>query len=216
MKPKVLVAMLCLIGLCLGGCIQPPPEPQPAVQVDPFNIQINPNAPVCPPGCCPCPDGQCPYPYGLQNQIGSEVSSDVSATSSIDVNAIAATEVKGDPGDESKENPACIPCLKRVPISNPIVQPTAIAQPTAKSSLADQVKHGAFRCEMCQQATVGSDWEDLWADDGTSLHCLCKGCFAKASPVQKEAALNAFINRSDPALKNNPSIRSAIKSVSQR
>ena len=200
MNPKVLVAMLCLVGMCLVGCIQAPPQPEPAVQVDPFNIQINPNAPVCPPGCCPCPDGRCPYP---QNQIGSEVSSgDVSTTQSVDVNSLAASEVKGQD---------CVPCSKQ-PIYRPL-DPSVVA---AKASPTEQVKHGAFRCEMCQRATVGADWEDLWADDGTSLHCLCKDCFAKASPSEKEAALNAFINRSDPAMKSNPSIRSAIKSVSQR
>jgi len=122
-------------------------------------------------------------------------SGDVSTTQSVDVNSLAASEVKGQD---------CVPCSKQ-PIYRPV-----------DPSPTEQVKHGAFRCEMCQKATVGADWEDLWADDGTSLHCLCKDCFAKSSPSEKEAALNAFINRSDPSMKNNPSIRSAIKLVSRR
>ncbi len=206
MKSILAIVAICMLAV---GCVQPPPPEPPAVQVDPF-IQINPPAPACPPGYCP--DGQCPV--GPQNAVGTEVTSEVSMGGTIDVNMLAATEVKQADGTVA----ICIPCQPRAPLA--FVQPTQVF-PSATASQAgptgnagEAVKHGAFRCEMCGKATVGEQWEELWTDDGVSLMCVCKECFAKASPQQREAAITNFLKRGDPALLERDSVQQAIKSVS--
>lgn len=208
MKSILAIVAICMLAV---GCVQPPSQP-PAVQVDPFNIQINPPAPMCPPGYCP--DGQCPV--GPQNATGTEVTSELSMSGSIDVNTLAATEVKQADGTVG----ICIPCQPRAPLA--IVRPTQIfpsttappSGPTSSGNAGEAVKHGAFRCEMCGKATVGEQWEELWTDDGVSLMCVCKECFAKASPQQREAAITNFLKRGDPALLERASVQQAIKSVS--
>jgi hypothetical protein len=210
MKSILAIVAICMLAV---GCVQPPPQP-PAVQVDPFNIQIQPPAvPVCPPGYCP--DGQCPI--GPQNAIGTEVTSELSMGDSIGVNTLAATEVKEADGPTVG---ICLPCQPRAPFAT--VKPTQVfpsastqpAGPTSSASIGEPVKHGAYRCEMCKKATVGEAWEDLWTDDGISLMCVCKDCFAKAKPDQREAAITNFLKRGDPELLKRASVQQAIKTVS--
>jgi hypothetical protein len=205
----LLVASLCF-HVC-GCVVPPPPDAQPAV--DPFQIQPNPNLPG---GFDPnCPGGQCPIQTGGDSSTGIEVG----LTEPVDVDAIAANEVK------RSEAENCLPCLRR-PFARPAQQPTAQPQgpqltPTstrvqAKSSAADEIKHGAFRCEICGNAVVGDEWEDLWSEDGMSLHCICRNCFAKSTASQREAALKRFVSRSDPDLMQLPTIQHAIKEASSR
>jgi hypothetical protein len=191
MNPKVLVAMLCLVGMCVIGCIQTPPAPEPPVQIDPFDIQ--PATPNCPPGYCP--DGQCPL--GPQDANGTEVSSELSLGDTVGINELAANEVKQ---ATSPATDGCLPC-----------QPSA-RQPTV--SKGDDAKHGAYQCEACKRPTVGQGWQDLWTDDGMSLHCICTECFEKSSPSQREAVITGFLRRSDPNLLADPSVKAAVRSIS--
>ncbi len=214
---KSILAMLAICVMAIG-CIQPPPPQPPAVQVDPFSIEINPPAaPYCPPGCCP--DGQCPAnPYG---EVGQEVTSPISASTVLDINTLAATEVKQADGTVG----ICLPCQPRPPmatqptqvIPSTNVQPTTIPTPRVKPQIGSEaVKHGAYQCEICRKSTVGDQWEDMWTDDGISLMCVCKDCFEKSSPAQREAAITNHLKRGDPDLLKRASVQQAIKSVSSR
>lgn len=98
------------------------------------------------------------------------------------------------------------------PIAN--IQPTTI--PASQIGSAEAVKHGAYQCEMCRKSTVGAQWEDMWTDDGISLMCVCKACFEKSNPEQREAAITSFLKRGDPDLLKRASVQQAIKSVSSR
>jgi len=194
MKSILLALAVGMMAVCMiaGGCVQPQPEPTP-VQVDPFNPQLNPPS-VCPPG------GYCP------GETGQEVTSEISLYSSLDVDSIAANEVKK---ADAIESGACIPCQPQVtPPSQ--TRPPAARSPSALAT-TEAVKHGAFRCEICGKATVGEQWEELWTDDDISLMCVCKTCFAKASPQQREAAITSYLKRGDPGLLNRPSVQQAIK-----
>lgn len=202
MKLILLALAVCMMAVCMmaAGCVQPQPEP-PVIHVDPFNPQF--------PGQPNCPDGYCPV--GPNGETGQEVTSEISLYSSLDVNSIAANEVKK--ADVIESGP-CIPCQPQVtPPSQ--TRPPATRSPSA-SATTEAVKHGAFRCEICGKATVGEQWEELWTDDDISLMCVCKECFAKASPEKREAAITSYLKRGDPGLLNRPSVQQAIKTFAAR
>jgi hypothetical protein len=144
--------------------------------------------PFVAPGLLPndCPDGRCPS--GDTGSGGTEISS----TNTSLVNELALNEVK---------NEECLPCNQ---------------QPQLLTTRTQEAKHGTYRCQMCQRRIVGDQYEDLWTDDGLSLHCVCKECFARATPQQREQTLRTFVARSDPKMLERSDVQSAIREASHR
>lgn len=105
------------------------------------------------------------------------------------------------------------PATTPQPAAAPSLTDNAAASSAANIPKGGEVKHGAFRCEACGRPTVGRQWKEIWADDGTSLLAICRPCFDKSSPAQRETVLRAFATRTGLDLAN-PSIQSAIRTVS--
>lgn len=185
-------------GLCisvmmlamLAGCVQPAAnQPTPP---DPF---ANP---------ADCPDGICPV--GAEDtSAGIEIGY---SNGGLEIDSMAATEPKF--GDQ------CLPCLTPTSPTTPQASPQTLTPQQSVISNQDEIKHGAFRCEKCQQPVVGAEWEDLWTDEGLSLHCMCKACFAAANPHERENTIKSFLSRADPSLIKLPSVQAAIQEISSR
>ncbi|WP_160168364.1 hypothetical protein [Novipirellula maiorica] len=56
-------------------------------------------------------------------------------------------------------------------------------------------RQGAFVCMRCGQPTVGRDWHEVWADDGTPLTCVCERCWASMSPASRESITMQYARR---------------------
>ena len=203
-----LLSLACVL-LC-SGCVAPP-EP---IAPDPWSP-----TPSAAPYDPACPGGQCPTPAG--DSLGIEISSG----GLLGLNASATLETKSGPcpcgdscpcGDACQCGPdcecgtreQCVPCQ---PATKPASKP-----PTTKPDTANETKTGAFACERCKRPTVGLDWAEIWADDGTSLLCLCRNCFDRASPAEREHYLKSFAARSGIDLQTRPAVAQAIADVSQR
>jgi hypothetical protein len=224
--PSFAPAVIALFALMLIPCLGCVGDSKP-YEVNPFAA---PGDCSCPDGACPCPDGSCPGPNGTcpdgscpggqcpaPNQGasgggGTEISSD----GRYEVNQLALFETKTGAADstvseQSKEAgrcPTCPPQFQPLQI-RPAIPPPQTAKPTANPG--DQVKTGAFRCEQCKRPTVGRDWKEIWADDGTSLMCMCQDCYGRSSPAQREQVLRSYAARSSIDLSRQPAVESAIK-----
>lgn len=185
----VRVCLLFAAVVFAVGCVQPP-APQP-LQPDPFATPQSPQD---------CPDGICPL--GSEGSTGVEISSN---GSSPNIDELAANEVKRD---------ECLPCRTPSTPLRPLINPQELGP--QHSLVAEQVKHGAFGCEICQKPVVGRDWEDLWTDEGMSLHCMCRSCFAKADVNQRQNAFTSFLSRANPSLVKQPWVQAAIREASER
>jgi ribosomal protein L37AE/L43A len=214
MRFRPYFAALTFVAACMfTGCVQPQPAP---VQPDPFGF------PQCQPGCCPdhcppgCPPGCCPQQRGYfdGDTHGVEVGA---GGSGYPVNSLAQNETKSGvtvDGDSEEKNGICLPCQPAVPYHQPQSHQLA-AQPPRLVSPANEVKQGTFRCEKCQRPTVGRDWQEIWADDGTSLMCMCKECYRTSTPLQREVVLRNFLSRTGIDPKKRPSIEAAVREASR-
>lgn len=194
-----------------------------------------------PNGTCPdgsCPGGQCPVPN--QDASGGGGGTEISSDGRYQVNELALIETKSGPpcpaagidvitddrpptgirdfetATQIKQARPCPTCPLQVQPSQfvplqirPVIQPPQQARPAA--SVGDQVKTGAFRCEQCKRPTVGQQWQEIWADDGTSLMCMCRDCFGRSSPAQREQVLRNFAARSSIDLSRRPAVETAIR-----
>lgn len=117
---------------------------------------------------------------------------------------VRVVAIDGKPVDNS-------PAPKSPPASSPI---PAIGDQANAADIpkGGEIKHGAFRCELCGRATVGRQWKEIWADDGTSLLCLCRSCYESTTPSQREEVLRRFAARTKIDLAN-PAVEAAIKSA---
>jgi ribosomal protein L37AE/L43A len=213
----LILAVLVMAGV---GCVSSDVS-APAV-ADPFCH------PDCQPGFCPpdqCPPGCCPPQRGDYESHGIEVGADAPYP----VNAYAQNETKSmgtmgtsiDSPDDDIKTGNCIPCRQPVvPHHHPAMAPQRIVpQPTIAPqravSPADEVKQGSFQCEKCKRPTVGQQWQEIWADDGTSLLCICKECYRTSTPLQREVVLRNYLSRSgiDPATR--PLLEATIKEASR-
>lgn len=117
---------------------------------------------------------------------------------------VRVVAIDGKPVDAS-------PAPKSPPASAPI---PAIGDQANAADIpkGGEIKHGAFRCERCGRATVGRQWKEIWADDGTSLLCLCRTCYDTTTPAQREDVLRRFAARTKIDL-DNAAVEAAIKSA---
>lgn len=117
---------------------------------------------------------------------------------------VRVVAIDGKPVDAS-------PAPKSPPASSPV---PAIGDQANAADIpkGGEIKHGAFRCERCGRATVGRQWKEIWADDGTSLLCLCRSCYESTTPTEREDVLRRFAARTKIDLAN-PAVEAAIKSA---
>lgn len=140
---------------------------------------------VCPDGCCPancqpspfetpadCPGGQCPAWSPLQSVGEAEA---------------APVPVNQDATDEVKDAPPCINCPQQKPAAAVGATAATPASPLSES------KEGVFGCLRCKERTVGRDWHELWADDGTSLTFLCEKCWQATNVSERQTYFDQHI-----------------------
>lgn len=94
--------------------------------------------------------------------------------------------------------------------------PQQAAAARATNPQLREKKTGSYRCHSCRTPMVGDQFADMWSADGTSLHCLCRDCYDRMSPTQREDAINSWLRGADPGLRARPGIRQAIADVSAR
>jgi len=147
---------------------------------------------------CP-PDCRCPaQPWSPRSiEIGEPAS----------VNQRTLHEPKGGPG--------CVTCPKQPPIVHPFVQPATSLPTASRISATEETKFGAFACERCKQATVGEDWQEMWADDDTPLTCVCRKCWNVMPPTERKSTLTNFATRAALKSKQMFFVKEAIETLTQ-
>jgi hypothetical protein len=58
-----------------------------------------------------------------------------------------------------------------------------------------ELKTGVFVCSHCGKACVGDEWHTDWQPDGTPLTFLCKECYGKLTPSQRQSVLNRYLKQ---------------------
>lgn len=138
-----------------------------------------------------CTEGQCPA-NGYQPISTYEHSPEV--------NIEAALEEK---------TGNCVRCPQVVQVPQFIPQPSVVSpQPIQIEPLSinpervsgvtkdERPREGAFMCFRCGRRTVGAEFKELWADDGTSLTCLCQQCWRSMSVAEKRSQLERYVKQS--------------------
>lgn len=223
MNPRVFLSLAIALGLALcvfTGCVQTAATPY---QPDPFGYPglpgYCPPDGQCQPGQCPpgqCPPSCCPLPRHDAEVQGIEIGGSAPLHP---VNSMAQSEVKSsgpisstDPPADEVKNGQCLPCQQ--PIYRPIIQPQA---PAAKPSVsaANEVKQGRFHCSNCKKPTVGRDWQEIWSADGVSLLCMCKQCYARSTPAQREATFRTYLARHNIDTRTRPYVEAAVQQAAR-
>ncbi|MEM9825099.1 MAG: hypothetical protein AAF958_00845 [Planctomycetota bacterium] len=94
------------------------------------------------------------------------------------------------------------------PVSQPTPQITVDRCPDGS---CDTPREGAFRCARCGQPTVGRDWHQVWADDGTPLTCLCESCWRQLDPKAREFYMRSYAAKSGIRLEFRPVVSDSIR-----
>lgn len=58
-----------------------------------------------------------------------------------------------------------------------------------------ELKTGAFVCSHCGKACVGDEWHTDWQADGTPLTFMCKECYRRLTPAQRQTVLNRYLKQ---------------------
>lgn len=182
---RTLLAVLLLIG-CLGCKVGQAP-----VASDPFDSNSACHQ-HCEGGRChPCCDPNCRTALDA-------------ALESIPIDQDAAKEVK---------DGNCLRCPQS-PVTT--IQPRIIAQ-TGVTPISttiedkDRPREGAFACYRCGRRTVGDEFFELWADDGTPLTCVCRQCWRAMGNAERKAQLEAYAAKSNLSESQLFHVRNAIR-----
>lgn len=97
-------------------------------------------------------------------------------------------------GFVSNSQPAAAPAVPKMPSPD---EPDAAASPCpgGQCPIAEQPREGVFACQRCGRDTVGSEWHEVWADDGTPLTCLCDTCWNSIDPNERSEHLERYARR---------------------
>lgn len=172
-----ILPLLMLIVVAITGCTIGTATPEQ----DPFAAHSH------------CVNGQCTPCYDVHNAPPEEHSN-------------AIEEVKDAAPPCAVGNCVTCPNGKCGPIPQPSTYQPCPAMPSIlqlPSNVQTPVdpnevpREGAFACIGCGRKTVGAEFHELWADDGTSLMCLCQQCWRSMTPTQKRQSLEAFVGKSD-------------------
>lgn len=62
------------------------------------------------------------------------------------------------------------------------------AIPDFTKSPRGELKTGGYACANCKRATVGDQWATQWTDEGTPISFVCKECWERMSPAERQSA----------------------------
>lgn len=71
----------------------------------------------------------------------------------------------------------------------------APAVPDFTKSPRGERKTGGYACANCRRPTVGDQWATQWTAEGTPISFLCRECWEKMTPDQRQAAYVAWYRR---------------------
>lgn len=225
--------LLALLGIVAAAAIGAHLVSPPASCVDCVNCPGCPGCPNCPavspfaggggftpfPSQPSCPDGICPLPNG---SVGPNGSIEFGDPREGGINANALEEPKGDIDDADRQAgcPTC-PQLRRPMVRPVMLVSTPASRPTVATKAQtpvplDAPREGAFQCQRCKKPTVGEQWQELWADDGTPMTCLCRNCWHAMKPEQRESQLRSYVAKSKLSPSSAFYVNAAIKEFASR
>lgn len=115
-------------------------------------------------------------------------------------------------------SPACVPCNQPPSVSipaptgstgskpttapeQPLVRPTCPdgscppRVPNFEAAPRAEKKTGGFTCTSCSKLTVGANWQTTWTDDGTPITFVCRECWERLNPSQRDAVYRSWLAR---------------------
>lgn len=182
---RTLLLLLVLIG-CLGCKVGQAPEAS-----DPFDANSACHQ-HCEGGIChPCCDPNCRTDFDA-------------ALESIPIDQDAAKEVK---------DGNCLRCPQpAITTMQTSVVPEAHVKPISTAiEDKDRPREGAFACYRCGRRTVGDEFFELWADDGTPLTCMCKQCWRAMGNDERKSQLESYVAKSSLTESQLFHVRNAIR-----
>jgi hypothetical protein len=69
------------------------------------------------------------------------------------------------------------------------------AVPDFTQSPRGERKTGGYACANCKRPTVGDQWATQWTDEGTPISYLCRECWEKMTPEQRQSAYVEWYRR---------------------
>ncbi len=69
------------------------------------------------------------------------------------------------------------------------------AVPDFTKSPRGERKTGGYACANCRRATVGDQWATQWTAEGTPISFLCRECWDKLTPEQRQSAYVDWFRR---------------------
>lgn len=198
----------------------PPSRPLDDPFATPCPTYPNPN---CPDGRCPIPDYQSAETFG--HEVESAGSHPVNTEAAEEVKSQCPTCPQSTPSVRIRR-PTSVPYTTRAPNRySPVplapgeiflgwgsirpatpqyLTPSTMPRPATPAVIdcpdcelsVEKPREGAFACQRCKRKTVGSQWHELWADDGTPLTCLCESCWQSITPSERRSHLEAYARRS--------------------
>jgi hypothetical protein len=69
------------------------------------------------------------------------------------------------------------------------------AVPDFTKSPRGERKTGGYACANCRRPTVGDQWATQWTDEGTPISFLCRECWEKMTPQQRQTAYVEWYRR---------------------
>lgn len=91
------------------------------------------------------------------------------------------------------------PSKPRLPEQPPLAddRPARVrpALPDFTQSPRGERKTGGYACANCKRPTVGDQWATQWTDEGTPISYLCRECWEKMTPEQRQTAYVEWYRR---------------------